>query len=205
MELNQYRNNIDSIGREIILPSSFNGSPRNMYQNYLDAMSIVQHFGNFFSFVTMTFNPYWPEIMCNIDSTDISNFRSEIIFRVFKCKLKELMNAITTKDIFGKVEAIICTIILQKRGLPHAHILITLTENDKLVGVNNIDRVVCAEIPNIRTNRKLHEYVIKHMMHGPWRILNLGEFLTKKVCYIQTSFTNPHYYLQFSFNLLKSI
>lgn len=34
------------IGRRIILPTTFVGSPRNMYQNYLDAMSIVAQFGS---------------------------------------------------------------------------------------------------------------------------------------------------------------
>lgn len=48
-------------GRKVILPSSFNGSPRSMYQNYLDAMCIVQHFGKPSLFITMTCNPKWPE------------------------------------------------------------------------------------------------------------------------------------------------
>ena len=52
---------VHTVGRKIILPSSFIGSPRNMYQNYLDAMSIVQHFGKPSLFITMTCNPQWPE------------------------------------------------------------------------------------------------------------------------------------------------
>ena len=52
--------------KNVILPSSFNGSPRNMFQNYLDAMSIVQHFGKPSLFITMTCNPRWPEIVNNI-------------------------------------------------------------------------------------------------------------------------------------------
>ena len=37
--------NMASIGRRVILPSSFIGSPRHMQQLYQDAMSIVRNFG----------------------------------------------------------------------------------------------------------------------------------------------------------------
>ena len=52
----------NSIGRRIILPSSFTGGPRQMYQLYQDAMSIVSHFGKPDLFITFTCNPKWPEI-----------------------------------------------------------------------------------------------------------------------------------------------
>jgi len=40
-------NNLNGrIGKIIILPSTFIGSPRNMLQNYQDAMAIVAKFGN---------------------------------------------------------------------------------------------------------------------------------------------------------------
>jgi len=165
-------NNNVQIGRRVILPSSFIGSPRNMYQNYLDAMAIVQHFGKPSLFVTMTCNPHWPEIVNNIDVGEVSNFRPEIVVRVFKSKLKELIHSIVSKEIFGKVVAIIYTIEFQKRGLPHAHILITLHENDRIVNVEDIDRVVCAEIPNMITHPMLYECVVRNMMHGPCGLLN---------------------------------
>lgn len=170
LELNPNGNPLNNIGRKIILPSSFNGSPRNMYQNYLDAMSIVQHFGKPSLFITMTCNPQWAEIVNNVN--EFGNFRPDIIVRVFKIKLKELFDVIVRKKIFGVVVAIIYTIEFQKRGLPHAHILITLHDNDKINGVDDIDKAVCAEIPNSRTHSKLHQYVIRHMMHGPCGVLN---------------------------------
>lgn len=170
------RNADGNIGRRVILPSSFTGSPRNMYQNYLDAMCIVRQFGKPSLFITMTCNPQWPEIIDNIDDIEAANFRPEIIIRVFKVKLKESINVIVNKSIFGRVVALIYTIEFQKRGLPHAHILITLHENDAIVGTNNIDKVVSAEIPDVNENLKLHEYVKKHMMHGPCGQLNLQFF-----------------------------
>lgn len=169
--------NGERIGRSVILPSSFTGSPRNMYQNYLDAMSIVQKFGKPSLFITMTCNPKWPEIMSVIGVNNASHFRPEIVVRVFNAKLKELINIIKTKHVLGRVEALIYTIEFQKRGLPHAHILITLVDDDKILGPVDIDKVVCAEIPDPNTHPKLHEFVAKHMMHGP-----CGQLKPNAVC-----------------------
>jgi hypothetical protein len=96
--------NASNVGRRVILPSSFNGSPTNMYQNYLDAMSIVQHFGKPSLFITS-----WPEIVSNIGVGESANFRPDIVVRVFKSKLKALIEGLTLKNIFGKVEALINT------------------------------------------------------------------------------------------------
>ena len=51
-----------NIGRIVILPSSFEGSQRSMYQKYQDAMTIVTKLGKPDIFLTMTANPKWPEI-----------------------------------------------------------------------------------------------------------------------------------------------
>lgn len=173
--LHQHPNGADGIqtvGRKIILPSTFIGSPRNMYQNYLDAMSIVQKFGKPSLFITMTCNPNWPEINHSLHDDEFSNFRPDIVVRVFKSKLKELIDCIVKKQILGKVEAIIYTIEFQKRGLPHAHILLTLHTDDKIDGEEDINKYVCAEIPDINSHPKLHDFVKRHMMHGPCGSLN---------------------------------
>jgi hypothetical protein len=50
------------IGWRIIFPFLFASSPRQMYQLYQNAMTIVSHFGNPDLFVTFTYNSKWPEI-----------------------------------------------------------------------------------------------------------------------------------------------
>ncbi len=50
------------VGRVVILPSTFTGSPRNMHQNYQDAMSIVRKKGKPDLFITVTVNPKSPDI-----------------------------------------------------------------------------------------------------------------------------------------------
>ncbi|GBP83330.1 hypothetical protein EVAR_54347_1 [Eumeta japonica] len=57
----------------------------------------------------------------------------------------------------------------QKRGLPHAHILIWLVEK---IRPNEVDAVISAEIPNVQVDPGLHEVVIKNMIHGPCGTLN---------------------------------
>lgn len=55
----------------------------------------------------------------------------------------------------------------QKRGLPHAHILLVLHDKYKLKNVKLYDEFICAEVPDPKKHPRLHEYVSKHMIHGP--------------------------------------
>ena len=48
------------IGKQVILPSTYAGSPRAMQQQYLDAMAMVKRFGKPDYFITMTGNLAWP-------------------------------------------------------------------------------------------------------------------------------------------------
>ena len=52
--------NLSSIGKRVILPSTFIGGPRFMAQLYQDAMNIVRRFGKPDLFITFTCNPTWP-------------------------------------------------------------------------------------------------------------------------------------------------
>ena len=49
-----------------ILPSSFKGGPREMWQLYQDAMVIVCSCGKPDLFIMMTCNSNWPEIMAEL-------------------------------------------------------------------------------------------------------------------------------------------
>ena len=51
--------------------------------------------------------------------------------------------------------------------LPHLHILITLHSDHKIRDAKDIDQIISAEIPDKETNTRLHEAVLKHMVHGP--------------------------------------
>ena len=74
--------NASSVGRGVMLPYSCNVSPRYMYQNYLDAMSILQHFGRPTSLITLTCNTSCLEIVNNVGVGESANCRSDIMVRV---------------------------------------------------------------------------------------------------------------------------
>jgi hypothetical protein len=159
-------------GVPLILPSSFEGSPRNMKERCADAMSIFSKHGAPDLFITFTANPKWQEITDNLQLGEQASDRPDLVARVFKLKLKSLMQDLTVHGILGKGTAFVYTIEFQKRGLPHAHILITLRAEDKFTSSEQIDLIVFAEIPDAAVNPRLHEIVTRCMMHGPCGIEN---------------------------------
>ncbi len=86
---------------------------------------------------------------------------------MFKIKLKELINDIHKKHILGHTIAGIYVIEFQKRGLPHARILIFFAKSYKPHTVEDVDCMISSELSNPKTNRLAHETVAKCMMHGP--------------------------------------
>ncbi|TBU13530.1 helitron-like helicase [Hamiltosporidium tvaerminnensis] len=97
-----------------------------MKQKYQDAMAIVRKYGKPDLFITMTCNPNYAEISENLDANEKRENRPDLVDRVFREKHKALMADIIKNKIFGKVKAYCYVIEFQNRGLPHAHILITL-------------------------------------------------------------------------------
>ncbi|GBB91115.1 hypothetical protein RclHR1_18230005 [Rhizophagus clarus] len=79
------------VGQRIILPSSFAGGPRQMYQLYQDAMTIVSYFGKPDLFVTFTCNPKWPEITRELLPHQSAVDRPDLTARIFHIKLQELL------------------------------------------------------------------------------------------------------------------
>ncbi|KAI9083809.1 hypothetical protein K1719_034277 [Acacia pycnantha] len=94
--------NASTIGKRIILPSSFTGGARYMIQAYQDAMTICRFAGYPDLFITFTCNPSWPEIarFCARETLSASN-RADILSRIFRLKLKALMNVIKQKGCLG--------------------------------------------------------------------------------------------------------
>lgn len=105
----------EQVGRRILLPASFRGSPRCKEQNYQDAMAICRWAGYPDLFVTFICNPKWPEIQCMLDEAGNQQkpaARPDIVVRVFMLKLKELMTDIKQRHHFGMTKA-------SKYGKPH--------------------------------------------------------------------------------------
>lgn len=144
-------------------------------------MAVVRKYGNPDFFITMTCNPNWKEIRkaishempsgCNLKQE--SNYRADIIARVFKKKADNLIKDIDKHHIFGKTAAFVSVIEFQKRGMPHMHLLVILDKRYKIKSAKNIDDFVCAEIPdNTKKNTKLRKIVQDWMIHKPCGELN---------------------------------
>jgi len=138
-----------------------------MVQNYQDAMAICRWAGCPDAFVTFTCNPQWFEIKRTLPLKQQPQDRPDLVTRVFKIKLKELINDIHKKHILGRTIAGIYVVEFQKRGLPQVHILIFFTEDYKPHTVEDVDHMISAELPNSETNKLAHETVARCMMHGP--------------------------------------
>jgi len=138
-----------------------------MVQNYQDAMAIYRWAGCLNAFITFTYNPQWLEIKRALLLKQQPQDRPDLVTQVFKIKLKELINDIHKKHILGCTIAGIYVIEFQKCGLPHAHILIFFTEDCKPHTVEDVDRMISAELPNSETNKLAHETITRCMMHGP--------------------------------------
>ncbi|XP_058768177.1 uncharacterized protein LOC131641899 [Vicia villosa] len=155
-------------GKRVVLPSTFVGSKRYMDQLYFDGMAISSKLGFPDLFVTFTCNPAWPEIERALSGTNLKpHDRPDLITKVFKIKFDDLMTDITKRHVLGKVIAFMYTIEFQKRGLPHAHILVFLHPQSKYPTPADIDKIICAEIPDPTLHPTLYKLVSAHMMHGP--------------------------------------
>ena len=166
-------------GKVVILPSSFQGSPRAMQQNYQDAMAIIAKFGKPDLFLTFTCNQKAQDIAQNLPQGQQVANRPDLVARVFQRHLEELLTDIKTKHVLGKPVAMVHVIEFQKRGLPHCHMLIVLEADSKLRDEHDIDSIISAEIPDPDADPDLYDIIKTCMIHGP-----CGQLNPKCVCMV---------------------
>ncbi|EYB87952.1 hypothetical protein Y032_0254g286 [Ancylostoma ceylanicum] len=160
---------VSDIGRTVILPATFTGSPRHMHEYAQDAMFYVRTCGRPDLFITFTCNPEWIEIKEELMNGQVPSDRHDLIARVFKQKLTKLMDVITKSHVYGETRCWLYSVEWQKRGLSHAHILIWLREK---IRPTQIDNIISAELPNPEEDPRLFEIIAKNMIHGPCGPLN---------------------------------
>lgn len=68
----------------------------------------------------------------------------------------------------------------QKRGLPHAHMLIWIHPDDRPKNTDQIDQLISAEIPDEETDPIGHAAVKNYMIHGP-----CGKDYTGSTCMVK--------------------
>ncbi|GFW53691.1 uncharacterized protein LOC104236095 [Trichonephila clavipes] len=79
------------------------------------------------------------------------------------------MDFIIKHHVFGETRCWMYSIEWQKRGLPHAHILVWLINK---ITPDQIDQIISAEIPNMHIDPNLFDVVTKNMIHCPCGAFN---------------------------------
>ncbi|KAM3312485.1 hypothetical protein ACQJBY_032412 [Aegilops geniculata] len=117
-----------SVGNKNIHPSSFTGGRCYMVENFQDVVAISRVFGPPDLFTTFTCNPKWGEIAEALSSEPgkMPSDRADLRVRVYHMKLNDYLHDIKSGEAFGPIVAVLHTVEFQKKGLPHAHILIWL-------------------------------------------------------------------------------
>ncbi|XP_058752737.1 uncharacterized protein LOC131625919 [Vicia villosa] len=151
--------------KRVILPSSYVVSRRFMHQLYYDGMDICSKVGFPDLFITFTCNPNWPKIQRALTPINLkAHDRPDIIVKVFKMKFDSLLSDVTKKDMY--------IIEFQKRGLPHAHVLIFLHPSNKYPEPSDIDKIISDEVPDPVKQPRLYNLVKAHMVHGSCGLAN---------------------------------
>lgn len=97
--------------------------------------------------------------------------------KVFKLKKDQLLRDLKKDDVLERAVADIHVIEFQKKGLPHAHILMILAAKDRPITPDLVDSIVCAELPpspddthdpeEKKEREKLQTIVLTNMIHRP--------------------------------------
>jgi hypothetical protein len=174
---------LQNTGKRVILPSSHVGSDRYMQQMFQDGMAIVRVHGKPHLFVTVTCNPKWPEILAEVAVTGGTHQdRPDTVARVFRLKLKAIEEDLYKNGVFGKSVAHLRVVEFQKRGLPHAHILLILAKEDAPQSPDDWHEFVQAELPDATLHPTLFEILSKNNMHGPCKDKPCGKGMVDGVC-----------------------
>jgi hypothetical protein len=126
------------------LSSSVHGSPRHLKQLAQEGLCVVSEFGNPTLFITVTCNHMWPEIQERLRAGESAFDRPDIVVPVFHQRLQALLANIRKGVYFGghvneagqyvkgnhEVVYMMHVIEYQHRGMPHAHIVLKLSNLD---------------------------------------------------------------------------
>ena len=127
LRVEEYAHLKDAMANDVILPSSFTGCPRHMQQYAQDGLTYVRRGGKLSLFITYTFNPKCKEKEQNLINGQSKYDRRDLVARIFRQKVIKFMNVLTKGQVFGPVKYWLYPVEWQKRGLPHARILLWLT------------------------------------------------------------------------------
>ena len=120
-------------------------------------------------FIIFTANPAWHEVTSALRPGEHAHDRPDLIARVFHIKFQSRLKELFDEEVLGKMIAYCWVVEFQKRGLPHAHILMNVQAADKVKTAADIDARVCAEFPprSHGDQQELYSIIKSSMVHGP--------------------------------------
>jgi hypothetical protein len=132
-----------------------------------EALALVRCYGNPHFFTTMTTNPHWPEIREQLCQGQNAADRPDVVCQVFYRKLRQLLADLKTGYIFSTCASyFFYAVEFQKRGLPHAHIVVQLDLPQPFKSARDevrfVDEHISARLPNKTEDREMVE---KFMIH----------------------------------------
>ncbi|KAF7174438.1 hypothetical protein CNMCM6106_008742 [Aspergillus hiratsukae] len=143
------------------IPANFMGSRAWASDQVTDSLAIARKLGKPSIWLTMTTNPQWSEIQSQLlpgqDVTDIP----AVVCRAFRARLGAL-KAFLRKRSGGLVYEI-SVVEFQKRGLPHAHIVVKFKQEPPL---SALDIFISAELPDADHEPDLYRQVRRFHMHS---------------------------------------
>ena len=203
--------NADKQGQKTFLSQSMHGSRRHLRSLAKNALALVSEYGRPSVFITLTCNPNWPEIIEQLLPGQTAFDRGDVVCQVFYRKLEALLANIRSGKYFPikdgsisyhKVHYEVRVIEYQRRGLPHAHVVIKFEDNnympkyeDKRSLAKWIDTYITAVYPTtsleeigtdvgakIEEDIEYSEIVKTHMIHKCFSETNGGCLSENRVC-----------------------
>ena len=107
---------LKDIGKNVVLPATYIGSPRWYQKRFQDAMAIVRELGKPDLFITFTAHGKWDHNIRSLHEGETTEDRPDVTNRIFKQKLERLRKDIMDENFFGRAKALVYTIEFQKRG-----------------------------------------------------------------------------------------
>ena len=143
------------------IPGSFMGSRAWCSDQVADALAIARQLGKPSFWLTMTTNPLWPEIQSKLLPGQSVYDIPGIVCRAFHGRLEKLKNF--ARRNFGGLLYEIGVIEFQKRGLPHAHIVLKFRSEPSL---SVLDSFISAELPDPNQEPDLYNQVRRFHIHS---------------------------------------
>jgi len=170
--------NHDKMDTKTFLSQSFHGSRRHLLSLAQNALCLVSEYGRPTLFITLTCNPYWPEIKSMLIEGQTAYDRADVTCKVFHAKVDIFMHNLRLGKYFGPDHKIIYEIRVieyQQRGLPHVHIVVQLSNiphynTERSMLTCWIDQNINATLPQISESssdrmKNIHHLIKTHMIH----------------------------------------